>query len=135
MKQMNNLSYQEYLTEGLESLSKHFSVKTYKLAPKEEWRGFERGKDLRVQIRWKDECIWEWVLEKTFWIQKNTNKEDRIYMRNHADIKLNSCKKAIIKNKPTDKPTDIKTKMFLKEKNKVGNTQTLFDKMKKNDIN
>tara|TARA_Y100000310_G_scaffold344041_1_gene454739 strand:+ start:25548 stop:25934 length:387 start_codon:yes stop_codon:yes gene_type:complete len=128
---MNNSSYKEYLTEGLESLSKHFSVKTYKLAPQEEWTGFERGKDLRIQIRWKGDCIWEWVLEKTFWIQRNTNKEDRIYMRNHADIKLNTCKGAIIKKNPAEN----KTKLFLKEKNKVGNTQTLFDKMKKNDIN
>jgi hypothetical protein len=131
MIQMNNSSYEEYLTEGLMTLSKHFSVKTYKLAPQEEWRGFERGKDLRIQIRWKGDCIWEWILESAFWRQRNTNKEDRIYMRNFADIKLNACKNAIIKKKPTK----TKTKQIKSTKTKIAHTQTCFDKMKKNDIN
>ena len=128
---MNNMSYKEYITNGLESLSKNFTVKTYKLACQEEWKGFERGKDLRIQIQWKGKCIWEWILEKSFWIQRNTNKEDRVYMRKHADIKLNACKNAIIKKK-TDGNAP-KTKMFLKEKYKAGHTQVCFDKMKNND--
>jgi len=125
---MNNLSYKDYITTGLESLSKNFTVKTYKLACQEDWKGFERGKDLRVQIQWKGECIWEWILEKSFWIQRNTNKEDRVYMRNHADIKLNACKNAISKKKTEGYIP--KTKMFLKEKTKIGQTQELFEKMK-----
>ena len=129
MRQMNNLSYEDYLTEGLASLSAHFSIKVYKLAPQDEWTGFERGKDLRIQIQWKGDCIWEWILEKPFWYQRNTNKEDRIYMRNHADMKINACKKAIIKKKPT------KTKQIKRTKAKIAHTQTCFDKMKKNDIN
>ena len=36
-------------------------------------------------------------VEIPFWIQSNTNKLDREYMRNHADIKLEMFKNAIIK--------------------------------------
>ena len=121
MDTMNNLSYEDYMKHGLDSLSKNFSVKVYKLASQEEWTGFERGKDLRIQIQWKGKCVWEWVLEKTFWIQRNTNKEDRVYMRKHADVKLNAFKNAIIKKKP------IKKKMA---QQRVGHTQDCFEKMK-----
>ena len=125
--ELNNQSYESYMKGKLEGLSKHFSIKSYKLATQEEWLGFERGRDVRVQIQWKGDCIWEWILEKTFWVQRNTNKEDRIWMRNHADVKIDACKNAIIKKKPTE----TKTKMFLKEKSKVGSTQLLFDENKK----
>ena len=125
--ELNNQSYESYMKGKLEGLSKHFSIKSYKLATQEEWLGFERGSDVRVQIQWKGDCIWEWILEKTFWVQRNTNKEDRIWMRNHADVKIDACKNAIIKKKPTE----TKTKMFLKEKSKVGSTQLLFDENKK----
>ena len=132
LNNLNNSSYKEYLVIGLEGLAKNFSVKEYKLACQEEWTGFERGRDLRIQIQWKGECIWEWIMEKTFWIQRNTNKEDRVWMRKHADVKIDACKNAIIKKKPTKtKPTEIKTKMSLKEKPKVGSTQLLFEEMKK----
>ena len=50
---MNNVSYKEYLSSNLEGMTKNFSVKTYKLAGQEEWGGFERGRDVRVQIQWK----------------------------------------------------------------------------------
>ena len=120
---MNNLSYEEYLKSGLMFLSSHFNVKVYKLANQEEWKGFERGKDLRIQIRWKDKCIWEWVLEKTFWMQRNANKEDRTWMRRHADIKLNACKNALVKKKPNKKKVN-------KISNKIGYTQDCFEKMK-----
>jgi len=126
---MNNSSYKDYITNGLESLSKNFTVKTYKLANQEEWHAFERNKDIRVQICWKGECIWEWILEKNFWFQRNTNKEDRVYMRKHADLKLNACKNAIT-TKKTQKYIP-KGKMFLKEKSKAGSTQILFEEMKK----
>lgn len=125
--ELNNQSYESYMKGELEGLSKHFSIKSYKLATQEEWLGFERGRDVRVQIQWKGDCIWEWILEKTFWVQRNTNKEDRIWMRKHADVKIDACKNAIIKKKPTE----TKTKMLLKEKSKVGSTQLLFDENKK----
>jgi len=116
----NNLSYETYLKNELEGLSKNFSMKSYKLASQEEWQGFERGKDIRVQIQWKGNCIWEWILEKTFWYQTNTNKEDRTWMRNHADIKIERCKMALVKKPP-----------ITKNKRKVGSTQLLFEEMKK----
>jgi len=120
---MNNLSYEDYMKHGLDSLSKNFSIKIYKLACQEEWKGFERGRDTRVQIRWKGECIWEWIVEKVFWHQRNTNKEDRRWMREHADVKLNACKNAIVKKKP------IKKKM--NKSTKVGHTQDKFESFKK----
>ena len=116
---MNNSSYKEYMTYGLETLSKNFSVKTYKLATQEEWKGFERGRDVRIQIRWKGECIWEWIMEKAFWLQRNTNKEDRKWMREHADVKLNAIKNSIVKKKKKNKIP-----------NKIGYTQDCFEKMK-----
>jgi len=122
---VSNASYQEYLTSVLEGYSKNFIVKTYKLACQEEWMGFERGKDIRVQIQWKGKCIWEWVLEKTFWIQRNTNKEDRIYMRKHADVKLNACKNALVKKNPTKKKVSKSSNI------KIGHTQDNFEKMKR----
>ena len=127
--ELNNQSYESYMKGELEGLSKHFSIKSYKLATQEEWRGFERGKDVRVQIQWKGDCIWEWILEKSFWIQRNTNKEDRVWMRKHADIKLNACKNAIVKKKTVGRISN--TKIPLKKKNKVGSTQLLFEEMKK----
>jgi len=122
---MNNISYKEYLINGLESLSKNFTVKTYKLACQEEWKGFERGRDVRIQIQWKGECIWEWILENSFWVQRNTNKEDRNWMRSHADIKLNACKNA------TKKTVTKKTVTKKTTNNKISQTQTKFENMKK----
>ena len=121
METMNNLSYEDYMKHGMSGLSKHFTIKVYKLASQEEWMGFERGRDLRIQIQWKGKSIWEWIIEKGFWIQRNTNKEDRIYMRKHADVKINACKDALVKKEPTKK------KMA---KQKIGHTQDCFEKMK-----
>lgn len=120
---LNNESYETYLKNELDGLSKNFSMKSYKLACQEEWMGFERGRDVRVQIQWKGDCIWEWILEKTFWYQRNTNKEDRIWMRRHADPKINACKNAIVKKE--------KKKKSKKKKPKIGSTQILFEEMKK----
>ena len=47
-------------------LSDNFSIKEYKLAPKEEYPSFERGKDMRIQIRWKKNILHEFVTEKSF---------------------------------------------------------------------
>jgi hypothetical protein len=128
MTKMNNSSYKDYLTYGLESLSKKFNIKAYKLASQEEWMGFERGRDLRIQIRWDNECIWEWITEKSFWIQLNSNKEDRIWMRNHADIKINACKNAVIKKKTTKQKMPKQNKPVATKK--IGSTQDCFEKMK-----
>ena len=122
---LSNASYEEYLKDQLMILSKYFSIKSYKRANEEDWTGFDKNRDLRIQIQWKKDCIWEWITDKTFWIQRNTNKEDRIYMRTHAEVKLNACKNATVKKTPTKK-TVIKTKPTT-----VGNTQDLFENMKK----
>ena len=110
------------MKDQLQVMSSNFSIKTYKTADQEEWKGFERGKDLRIQIRWKGECIWEWITEKSLWVQRNTNKEDRGWMRRHADVKLNACKNSLIKKKPL--------KRNIKKKYKVGQSQNLFEEMK-----
>lgn len=123
---LSNASYEEYLKDQLMMLSSNFSLKSYKLACQEEWMGFERGRDVRIQIQWKGKCIWEWVIEKGFWLQRNTNKEDRIYMRKHADIKFNACKNAIVKNKKKT-ITRKSPKTFIE----LGHTQDCFEKMKK----
>ena len=117
---LSNISYEEYIKDQLLMLSSHFSVKTYKLANQEDWMGFERGRDLRIQIQWKGKSIWEWITEKPLWVQRNINKEDRRYMRNHADVKINACKNALVKK-------EIKAT----KRNKVGHTQDCFEKMKK----
>jgi len=120
---LSNSSYETYMKDQLQVLSTNFSLKTYKTAHQEDWMGFERGKDLRIQIQWKGECIWEWILEKGFWIQRNINKEDRVWMRNHADIKLDACKNSLVKKTP---PT-----ANIKKKYKAGHSQNLFEEMKK----
>ena len=118
---LSNSSYEEYLKDQLMLLSKNFAVKTYKRANEDEWHGFTKGTDLRIQIQWKKEPIFEFVIEKPFWHQRNLNKEDRIYMRKWADSKIKMIKSAIV----------TKTPKRIKLKNKVGNTQNLFENMKK----
>tara|TARA_Y100001938_G_scaffold149922_1_gene238724 strand:- start:2080 stop:2529 length:450 start_codon:yes stop_codon:yes gene_type:complete len=89
----SSMSYEKYLKSGLEIISKNFSVRTYKLAPKDQYPHFERGKDLRVQLYWKNKYIEgsEFLVEQSFWYVSNKNKEDRAYMRGWADIKLKQC--------------------------------------------
>ena len=120
---LSNASYDQYLEDGLENLSRHFNIKAYKRASKENQPYFQRGVDLRIQIRWKQDCIWEFLIEKQFWYQRNTNKEDRRHMRNCVNPKIQACKNALVKKKPT------KTKKT-KSKKRVGQTQELFEKMK-----
>ena len=126
----SHMSYEKYLKAGLENISKHFSVRTYKLAPKSDYPIFERGKDLRVQIFWKKESKYEFIIEQSFWYQSNTNKDDRIWMRNHADIHLKAFYDAVAKGKEKSKkkkPTIRKVKKTAK----VGSTQESFEKIKK----
>ena len=89
----SSMSYEKYIKAGLEIISKNFSIRTYKLAPKEDYPCFERGKDLRVRILWKNNYVEgsEFLVEQSFWYVSNKNKEDRAYMRGWADIKLKSC--------------------------------------------
>ena len=93
------MSYEKYIKSGLETISRHFSIRTYKLAPKEEYPQFIRGKDLRVQIFWKKESKYEFLIEQNFWYQSNRNKEDRQYMRQFANIHLKSAHDAFLKAK------------------------------------
>ena len=126
-----NLSYEKYLTSGLEIISPRLSVRVYKLAPKEEFPIFERGKDLRVKIFWDKEPKHEFIVEVPFWIQSNTNKLDREWMRNHADITLAFFKDALIKKSKKKKKANKKGVKNHKHLNsKIGSTQEAFEKMK-----
>ena len=135
----SNMSYEKYLKMALEMLSQQLSIRSYKLAPKEEYPFFKRGKDIRVGIFWKDQPAldykgikYEFVIEVPFWMQSCTNKEDRAWMRNHADVHVKIFKNAIIDGQTkakvkSSKPHKKKTKKTLK----AGTTQVLFEEMKK----
>tara|TARA_Y100000310_G_C20406625_1_gene679956 strand:- start:318 stop:680 length:363 start_codon:yes stop_codon:yes gene_type:complete len=98
-----NMSYHEYLKAGFNIFSPHLSVRSYKCAPKEEYPIFERGRDIRVKFFWKKDEIYEFITEQSFFFQRNTNKEDREYMRTWADIKLQKVKDAIERGKESSK--------------------------------
>ena len=114
----STMSYEKYLKSGLEILSKNFSVRVYKLAPKEEYPSFLRGTDLRVRLFWKKEYIEgsEFIIEQAFWYQSNKNKEDRAYMRSWADIKLKACYDAVERGKEAAKKKSKKKKKKAKKK-------------------
>ena len=112
------MSYEKYLKAGLETMSKHFSVRVYKLAPKEEYPQFIRGKDLRVQIFWKKESKYEFLIEQTFYYQSNRNKEDRQYMRQFANIHLKSAHDAWLKAKELHEKAAQKAAKKIKKKTK-----------------
>ena len=99
----SSMSYEKYLKSGLEIISKNFSIRTYKLAPKDEYPHFERGKDLRVRVFWKDKYVEgsEFLVEQSFWYVSNKNKEDRAHMRGWADIKLKAYYDAAQRGKAT----------------------------------
>jgi len=121
----SNLSYESYMKQALSLISSNLSIRTYKLAPRDEYPAFERGIDLRVQVYWKKESKYEFIVEQAFFYQSNRNKEDREWMRSFADHKIKMFKNAIIKTKK--KPTK---KVTRKKKTKVGSTQDVFEKMK-----
>jgi len=123
----SNCSYEQYMKDQLGLLSRNFVVKTYKRANPERWDGFERGIDVLVQIQWKKEPIFEFIIEKLFWTQRNLNKEDRVYMRRWADQKIEMIKSGIIKKIKPKKVTPKKKVIS----NKVGYTQDLFESAKK----
>jgi len=84
----STMSYENYLKSGLDIISPRLSLRVYKLAPKKDYPLFERGRDLRVQIYWDKESKYEFIISKSFWYVSNKNKEDRKWMRYHADVHL-----------------------------------------------
>jgi len=100
-----SLSYEQYLKSGLEIISTKFSVRTYKLAPKEDYPFFERGKDLRVRVFFDGKYVEgsEFLIELSFWMQSNGNKEDRKHMRGWADTHLKSFNEAVQQSKKKKK--------------------------------
>ena len=119
---LNNVSYEDYIKDQLAVMSPGFTVKAYKRADKEEWAAFINGTDLRIQIQFKKKSLFEFLVESSFWHQRNSNKEDRVYMRKWADPKIQMIKNAQIKNKP---------KRRKKKTNTISKTQDSFEKMKK----
>ena len=120
------ICYETYVKQALEIMSNKFQVRTYKLAPAEDYPQFMRGKDLRVQI-WFDKKYlgYEFLVEIPFWLQSNRNKEDRLYMRQAANAHLRYIHEEVEKAKakvPTKKKTTKKktTKMSI-------TTQNAFD--------
>tara|TARA_Y100000034_G_scaffold102792_1_gene127890 strand:+ start:1555 stop:1914 length:360 start_codon:yes stop_codon:yes gene_type:complete len=113
---LNNSSYADYLKDQLALMSSNFTIKVYKRANEDEWGGFIKGKDLRVQIQHKKKFLFEFLVESSFWHQRNVKKEDRIYMRRWADPKLQMIMNTKIKQK--------------KKNNSVCQTQDAFEKMK-----
>ena len=95
------LSYEKYMKTGLEIISQKFSIRTYKLASKEDYPFFIRGKDLRVRVFFDGKYVEgsEFLTEISFWMQTNTNKEDRRHMRSWADLKLKSFYDALQRGK------------------------------------
>lgn len=122
----SSLSYESYMKQALSLISSNLSIRVYKLAPKEEYPAFERGKDLRVQLYWNKQSKYEFIVDQAFWYQSNRNKEDREWMRTFADHKIKLVKDALIK--PKKKKTT--KKVTPKKKTKVGSTQDVFEKMK-----
>ena len=125
------MSYESYMKSALEIMSKNFSVRTYKLAPQEEYPRFERGTDLRVQIWWKRKYLgYEFLVEIPFWMQSNRNKEDRKYMREVANAHLKTVHDAVEKAKSdVENKVSSKKKTHKKRTKKAGiTTQDAFDK-------
>ena len=131
----SSMSYEKYLASGLEMIHpKDLTYRAYKLAPAEEYPSFIRGKDLRIAFFIKNKPVmtsdgrpYEFIVEINFWTSKNTNKEDREYMRGFADYHL----KIFCAAKKTKKKTKKKVvKRKKKTSKKVGSTQRNFDKMK-----
>lgn len=120
------MSYEQYLKSALELICPKLSVRVYKLAPKVDYPSFERGKDLRIQIYWNKESKYEFIIEKVFFQQSNRNKDDREWMRQHADIHIKIFADAITKRSTKKKMPKKNTR-----KNKIGSTQVAFDKVKK----
>ena len=123
----SNLSYKEYMKDQLELLSNNFAIKSYKRANVEKYHTFENGKDIRVQIQWNGDFLYEFLVEKSFWHQRNSNKEDRIYMRGWADPKIEMIKSGLV-HKPSSSP---RYKSKPKNAGTISSTQDAFEKIKR----
>lgn len=126
------MSYESYMKAALEIFSKRFQIRTYKLAPAEDYPQFERGKDLRVQI-WFDKKYlgYEFLIEIPFWVQTNRNKEDRKFMRMAANVHLKYIHAEVEKAKAKFKKNETAPKRKTRKKTtkKTGiTTQDAFDK-------
>lgn len=125
----SNLSYEEYVKSVLESISSQLSVKTYKRGTDEF--PVVRNRDVRINIIWtyrdKKTIIYEFITEKAFWVQKNTNDADRKWMRQHADWWLESLLNMVNEARPKPKPTKKKKPT----NTMVSGTQEKFERMKK----
>ena len=131
-KGKTNISYEAYIKSNLEIISSQLSVKTYKLGT-EDLPINPKGMDVRVVFVWtkgnEKKIITQFLVEKTFWIMKNTNDADREWMRRHADIWLNKFRE-MVNNVRKSAPKKKKAKSSA-VKQKIGMTQTLFDENKK----
>ena len=102
---MKNASYREYLENGLLGIHENLRLKVYKRLPTDavEWEEFlfNKKRDVSVRIMWKHHKIHTWLVDRTFFDRRNTNRTDRKYMRLHADVWINAVKEALTKK---DKP-------------------------------
>jgi hypothetical protein len=80
-------------------LSSNFIIKSYKRSNIDDWPAFEKGRDVRIQVQWKKEPVYEFVAESSFWHMRNMNKEDRKHMRKWSDQKIQMFKNAMKKKK------------------------------------
>ena len=138
------MSYEKYIRQGLEIIHKNLSIRVYKLAPKDLYPAFDRGRDLRVGFFWRGKPIvdsttsdvrnYEFIIEQPFWYQSNKNKEDRQYMRDHADAHLCAINKAVEAGRKKYQDSLKKSSTSRKPRKakvKAGTTQELLDNFKK----
>lgn len=130
------MSYEDYMKAALEIMSKRFQIRTYKLANEDDYPGFLRGRDLRIQV-WFDKKYtgYELIIEVPFWLQSNRNKEDRLYMRQAANVHLKTIHEQVEQAKKKFNKSNPKTtkKKTAKKKRtvKIGTTQKAFENAKK----
>ena len=99
LSEKSNMSYYEYLKNGLLIISPNLEIRSYKLAPKDSYPAFYKDKDSYVKVFWKKEMIYDFVAEKTLLFQQNTNNDDRLYMRRFANQKLEMFMDAVDRGK------------------------------------
>ena len=87
-RKLSSISYAQYMKDSLQQLSSKFSIRSYKTAKVEDWV-FEKGRDTIIKIFWENTPIYEFIIEKTFWNQRNIDSKDKEYMRIPDNINLN----------------------------------------------
>ena len=99
----NNLSYAQYIKEGLLLMSSNLGVKVYKRSGGDPQlkMTFDNKLDYRVLFTWKGDPInnSQFIVDRQFWHMSNRNDGDRNHMRRWADPKLESVKDAIERGK------------------------------------